>query len=79
MAAGDFYLKVIPPSGRARVHRSECKHCNGGLGQYNQDKGGGPTRWEGPFPSYILAADAMKRLGARCADVGPCRDCKPST
>lgn len=79
MAAIDsFYVKVIPPSGRARVHQSGCRHCRNGQGQKNQDKGSGPTRWDGPFPSYQQAKAFMDALGPRYKDVGPCQDCKPS-
>lgn len=73
-----FYLKVIPPSGRARIHKSGCRHCRDGQGQENQDKGTGPTRWEGPFQTFQQAQAGMNALGPRYRDVGPCQDCKPS-
>lgn len=73
-----FHLKVIPPIGRARIHKSNCRHCNYGKGQVNQDKGSGPTRWEGPYNTYREAKAAMDALGKRYKDVGPCQDCKPT-
>jgi hypothetical protein len=73
-----FFVKVIPPSKRARVHSGECDHCRDGQGQENQDKGGGPTRWHPAFPepgiSLAEADEYMERLNFR--DTGRCRYCE---
>lgn len=76
--SGAFYVKVIPPSKRARIHTSECKHCNGGDGQANQDKGKGPTFWKGPFELFEQAHEFMEKLGTSYTDVGACQYCKPT-
>lgn len=33
-----YFVKVIPPAGRARVHEAECRHCLDFVGQANPDK-----------------------------------------
>jgi hypothetical protein len=70
-----YWVKVIPPSSRARIHDGECVHCRNGQGQENQDKGGGPTRWEGPFATVAQARTFMASLHYRDTDV--CRHCNP--
>lgn len=72
-----FYVKVIPPHGRARVHRGECKHCRNGDGQINQDKGTGPTYWSGPHNTFEDAKGFMENLGPRYKNIGLCPYCRP--
>lgn len=72
-----YFVKVIPPSKRARIHDSECRHCRNGEGQKNQDKSSGPTYWSDPFPDLDQANKFMSDLGARYLDVGLCLDCLP--
>jgi len=74
-----YFVKVIPPSQRARIHNGECKFCRDGQGMENQDKGTGPTYWEPAFPASGLSlADAerfMAGLGPRYTDTGKCPYC----
>ncbi len=75
-----YYVKVIPPSGRARVHEGSCKFCRDGQGMENQDKGTGPTYWQPrhPSPGFKTIAQAdeyMGGLGARYQDTGHCSYC----
>lgn len=75
-----YYVKVIPPHGRARIHAGECKHCREGRGQVTQDKGTGPTYWKPPYPmtgfaSYMEARAFMNGLGPRYKDIGDCPYC----
>lgn len=75
-----YHVKVIPPSGRARIHDGACKFCRDGQGMKNQDKGTGPTYWHPAFPAsgfrtVIEAQGFMDGLGARYEDVGRCSYC----
>lgn len=76
-----FHVKVIPPSGRARVHDGSCKFCRDGRGMENQDKGTGPTYWHPPYPQagFGNVEQASKwmtsALGSRYQDVGLCSYC----
>lgn len=70
-----YFVKVIPPSSRARVHDGSCTHCRDGQGQENQDKGTGPTYWEGPFDTLAGARAFM--AGLRYSDTGLCAYCNP--
>lgn len=75
-----YHLKVIPPSGRARIHEGSCKFCRDGQGMENQDKGTGPTYWKPPYPmpgfeTISEAQRAMAGLGDRYRDTGPCQYC----
>ena len=75
-----YYVKVIPPSGRARIHEGACKFCRDGRGMENQDKGTGPTYWRPAFPaqgfkSIAEATTFMGGLGPRYADTGSCQYC----
>jgi hypothetical protein len=70
-----YFVKVIPPSKRARIHKGSCKHCREGQGQENQDKGSGPTYWEGGFATLREAQLVMAAL--RYTDTGRCAHCKP--
>jgi hypothetical protein len=75
-----YFVKVIPPSGRARIHAGECKFCRDGQGMENQDKGTGPTYWHPSFPSagFQTVTDArkyMETLGLRYVDTGLCSYC----
>lgn len=75
-----FFVKVIPPGGRARIHAGTCDHCRDGQGQERQDKGTGPTYWQPAFPSpgYRTVVEArafMNGLGPRYADTGLCPYC----
>lgn len=77
-----YFLKVIPPSGRARIHVGDCKFCCNGQGMENQDKGTGPTYWHPSYPSpgFQTLAEAkaqMERLGPRYSDIGLCAYCMP--
>ncbi len=73
-----YYVKVIPPSKRARIHFGHCRHCRDGKGQVNQDRGTGPTYWSKPFSTFRAAKAFMDGLGFRGGDTGACRDCKPN-
>ena len=75
-----YHVKVIPPSGRARIHEGSCKFCRDGQGMENQDKGTGPTYWrpEHPKPGFPSIAEAerfMGGLGSRYLDTGKCSYC----
>lgn len=75
-----YHVKVIPPSGRARIHEGSCKFCRDGQGMENQDKGTGPTYWhpEYPTPGFMTIVDAerfMAGLGPRYKDTGKCSYC----
>lgn len=75
-----YHVKVIPPSGRARIHNGACKFCRDGQGMENQDKGTGPTYWypaypESGFPTLSEADSYMSGLGARYIDTGQCSYC----
>ena len=75
-----FFVKVIPPSGRVRIHSGDCDHCRDGRGQQKQDKGNGPTYWQPAFPysGYGAVAEAqalMDSLGPRYVDTGRCPCC----
>ena len=75
-----FFVKVIPPSGRARVHAGDCQFCRDGQGMENQDKGSGPTYWQPayPAPGFATAGEAkafMEGLGPRYEDLGICPYC----
>ncbi len=75
-----YYVKVIPPSGRARVHEGACKFCRDGQGMENQDKGTGPTYWQPRYPSpgfqtIAQAKEYMDGLSARYKDTGHCSYC----
>ena len=75
-----YFVKVIPPSSRARIHSGDCKFCREGQGMENQDKGGGPTYWHPAYPEsglpYIADARAfMNTLGKRYQDTGSCSYC----
>jgi hypothetical protein len=73
-----FFVKIIPPSKRARVHAGDCDHCREGQGQANQDKGGGPTSWYPAYPSPgITLVAAEKRMSELTGyDTGRCHYCK---
>ena len=78
-----FFVKVIPPGGRARIHSGKCDHCRDGRGQENQDKGSGPTYWQPAFPdpgyeTVIEAQVFMEGLGPRFTDTGRCPYCMKS-
>jgi hypothetical protein len=75
-----YHVKVIPPSGRARIHDGSCKFCRDGQGMENQDKGTGPTYWRPPYPAPGFATVAEARrvvndLGPRYKDTGDCQYC----
>lgn len=75
-----YHVKVIPPSGRARIHKGSCKFCRDGQGMENQDKGTGPTYWKPPHPApgFQTVAEAqgfMRGLGSRYKDTGKCSYC----
>ncbi len=75
-----YFVKVIPPSKRARIHIGECKFCRDGKGMENQDKGTGPTYWYPAYPSPGLetlagAKKYMAGLGQRYDDTGLCSYC----
>ncbi len=71
-----YFVKVIPPSKRARIHEGSCRHCREGLGQENQDKGSGPTYWSRGFATLSEAQSFMAQL-PDYADTGLCAYCKP--
>lgn len=75
-----YHVKVIPPSGRARIHQGSCKFCRDGQGMKNQDKGTGPTYWRPayPAPGFPTIAEAnnfVGTLGPRYSDTGSCAYC----
>lgn len=75
-----YFVKVIPPSGRARIHRGNCKFCREGQGMENQDRKEGPTYWYPAYPAPGLsnmaaANDFMSSLGQRYRDTGSCSYC----
>lgn len=75
-----YHVKVIPPSGRARIHEGACKFCRDGQGMENQDKGTGPTYWHPAypapgFPTIAQATGFMSDLGPRYVDTGRCPYC----
>jgi len=71
-----YFVKVIPPSKRARIHERSCRHCREGRGQENQDKGSGPTYWSQGFATLPEAQSFMTKL-RNYADTGLCAYCKP--
>jgi|GEM_PF-3326311 len=76
-----YFVKVIPPSKRARIHAGDCTFCRDGQGMENQDKGTGPTYWkpahpEPGFPTVAEAVAFMAALPARYTDTGYCDDCQ---
>lgn len=73
-----YFVKVIPPSSRARIHGGEYRHCRNGQGQENQDIGGGPTYWQPPYPlpGYQTLDEARQFMAdLNNDDVGVCADC----
>ncbi len=75
-----YFVMVIPPSNRARIHSGECKFCREGQGMENQDKGSGPTYWyprypEPGLPTLDSAKEYMASLGQRYNDTGFCKYC----
>jgi hypothetical protein len=75
-----YFVKVIPPSGRARIHSGSCKFCRNGQGMENQDKGTGPTYWHPSYPKPGLptikeAQKFVAGLGDRYTDIGSCAYC----
>ena len=75
-----YFVKVIPPHGRARVHSGECKFCRDGQGMEHQDKGTGPTYWQPAYPSPGFSTPSEARsymggLGPRYRDVAECPYC----
>ncbi|RCW22036.1 hypothetical protein DFR48_109150 [Ciceribacter lividus] len=75
-----YFVKVIPPNKRARVHTGECKFCRDGQGMENQDKGTGPTYWYPCYPNPGLetlasAKEYMASLGLRYDNTGLCTYC----
>lgn len=75
-----YFVKVIPPSGRARIHTGECKYCRDGQGMEEQDKKNGPTYWHPAHPRPGLetiqeAKSFMASLGPRYKDTGLCPYC----
>ncbi len=75
-----YFVKVIPPHGRARIHAGDCQFCRDGQGMEKQDKGTGPTYWHPayPAPGLLTAATArayMSDLGDRYSDTGECHYC----
>ncbi|MGO9686382.1 MAG: hypothetical protein ACLPTZ_28045 [Beijerinckiaceae bacterium] len=71
-----YFVKVIPPSKRARIHVGSCKHCREGKGQEHQDKGSGPTYWSDGFSTLAEAESFMRNL-LGYTDTGFCAYCKP--
>ena len=75
-----YFVKVIPPSGRARVHEGSCKFCRDGQGMENQDKGSGPTYWRPKHPAegFETITEANQFVGGlaeRYKDIGHCSYC----
>jgi hypothetical protein len=75
-----YHVKVILPSGRARIHEAGCKFCRNGQGMKNQDKGTGPTYWHPPYPTpgfrtVAEAQDYVDGLSSRYVDIGKCPYC----
>ena len=58
----NFFVKVIPPSRRARIHASDCIHCRDGQGQENQEIGSGPTYWRPQYPEHGSTLNEAERF-----------------
>jgi hypothetical protein len=74
-----YFVKVIPPSKRARIHSRECRHCRDGRGQEGQDSGYGPTYWQPAYPQagYETLEEAHQVMAdLDFHDVGICADCE---
>lgn len=72
----DFWIFEAIPMSRARLHRSDCTHCNNGQGQLGQLKNGsGSTRWT-PFSTMTGAILGLRTM--RHKDKKACGHCLPS-
>jgi hypothetical protein len=71
-----YWVFLAPTVPRARVHRSDCRHCNNGEGQLGQKKEVPPaaTEWQG-FESRKKAISFMERRAVE--NSGLCGHCKP--
>jgi hypothetical protein len=74
MPANHPYWVFVAPSW-ARLHRSQCRHCNNGTGQPGQLKETprAATEWH-PFPDRASALAFMLGLGRPS---NPCGVCNP--
>ena len=75
-----YFVKVIPPSGRARIHKGDCRYCRNGQGMENQHIGTGPTFWHPEYPAEGFlnlesAQSYMAGLSDRYKDKGLCSYC----
>ncbi len=61
---------------RARIHISECRYCNDGVG-VGGDATNDDDKWHGPFDDYAAADSAAQALKQK--DTKPCGVCKPAT
>jgi len=69
----EYYVYENWTHKRARIHKSECSHCNNGRGT---PAGSSPRngRWHGPY-DRTQAFHAAQRL--RQKDTAPCAVCAP--
>lgn len=69
---GRFYVYENWTHKRARLHRSDCSHCNDGRGT-QASSGTANGRWLGPFETRQAAEQKLSRLPY--ADKGACAVC----
>lgn len=74
----NYFVKIIPPSKRARIHDGDCPHCRNGQGQENQDRGVGPTIWVPAHPKGGLTLSEVEAImgNLNYEDVGRCYYCE---
>jgi hypothetical protein len=75
--SGLNYWVFVAPSW-AKMHKSGCRHCNGGKGQRNQDKR--EPRAATEWVSFITREDAanfMANQSTRYRAIATCLVCKP--
>jgi len=69
----EYWVNVMPPSRRARVHSSNCHDFDDAQIQAVRDKQGSRSYWVGPHDSLVDAETYMRRL--KYADTGRCTLC----
>jgi hypothetical protein len=69
----DYWIYENWPDPKARIHRSDCAHCNAGQGTHPgaSDRNG---KWEEPYSTLAAAKQAASRTGL---PVSLCAHCKP--
>lgn len=56
---------------KAKVHRGDCSHCNGGRGK-DPDASDRNGQWRGPFATRAEAAEQAKSLTRNASDCAFC-------